>query len=1388
MTISHSGSADVVSLQPAPKFPIDIIFLTYNRTDYFRRTLEALKNNTRYPYRIIVVDNNSAAEMRQFLKDNAALFAHLILNDENYFTAAFQRGIACATSDPYILCDPDILVPRMDGACWLERLLALHRQHPEMGMIALNLDPSNKPAKLPDVYIGEKQPYNDEIMLCNVGTVMQLISRRYFDGRYQTDWEACEEIRNNGGKVGFARKIVAYHLGWDEERDYPEHLLEKHRFFMEKYGADTYRMYTENKELLDQMNRKVPDYYSCSRPDVQEMVSVTSRRILDVGCAAGRLGAELKKRQQAEVWGVEYVADAAALAADELDRVITGSIEDALSQLPDGYFDTIICADVLEHLVNPWQVLLDLRSKLSDAGELVASIPNVRHWSVVRALLEGHWQYCDAGILDRTHLRFFTLEGVVQLFDVAGFMLTELYGRDLEADYSPPKKLLNALAAAGLDVSTLKENSQHYQYLAKGKPAGRTAKLSAGQESSRVPEAPLVSMVMLTWNQLEYTKNCLASIQRTVRLPFELIVVDNGSADGTVDWLRQQAALDSRIRLVENSENRGFAAGNNQGIELASGRYVLLINNDLLFFDQWLEGLLELFERYPDAGIVGPMTDHASGQQVVAEAAGLSAEELAVFAKSFRERWRGRVIHCRRVVGFCMLFRRELSDQIGLLDEAFGSGNYEDDDFCLRAELAGYRNLLAGDIFVHHAGGASFSGNSLDREAANLRNRRIFTKKWNPAALNEHALRRWLGLSALEEAERMALRGKIDQASDLIVSRSIALNPDWPEPYFRLCRLLTTAGRLPEALAVIGELPEGTDPIRRGELEVAVLVALGDVSAQQLVERLLAEQPENSSALCARGVLAHRASNLQLAEVSFRHALSVDTSNAEAAAALGLILWAADDISGAVDLFMRAAMLQPCNSRLLSLAFEAARSTGAWERLHLILAEGVRLYPDSLATSTMLIDLCEQTGRTEEAVRHLGLMLARFGIDDALIGRAIELRKQLKPRPIIADDDGSVSLCMIVKNEERNLARCLTSAMPVVDQLVVVDTGSTDRTVMLAEAFGAHLLHHAWNNDYAAARNAAIDAATGAWILVLDADEALAERDYPLLREAMQHDRKVAWQVLTRNYTENTSSQGWELNDGRYPLEQAADGWYPSRKVRLFPRLPGLRFSGKVHEMVEPALRQADIIIRPAPFVVHHYGELDQLARRIRQQRYYGMGQEKLADEPDNTELIAELALQAGELGYPDQALDLWDRLLKKLPGHPEALFNRSHALISLGRYNEALQDAAEAFRRMPEHKESGLNLALAELHTGDTARAEELTEQLYRKNSGWPPLTALRLAIAIITNNGMAVDECRHELAAGNHGVTAYLTKLGATLEAAGRRDAAAGLSIWLKETHGDN
>ena len=231
-------------------------------------------------------------------------------------------------------------------------------------------------------------------------------------------------------------------------------------------------------------------------------------------------------------------------------------------------------------------------------------------------------------------------------------------------------------------------------------PAG-SRPAAAGSESKETV-ADLVSIVILACNELRYTKECVASIRRHTPEPHEIIFIDNGSKDETISWLRALVKENPKYKLIENKTNLGFARGCNQGLKAATGEYLLLLNNDVVVTEGWLGGLRECLQSSPKIGIVGPMTNQISGIQKIENVGYGSLERLDEYARGFREKNRHRRIQCRRLVGFCMLFRRRLIDEIGLLDETFGTGNFEDDDFCLRAELAGFRNLIAGDVFIHH--------------------------------------------------------------------------------------------------------------------------------------------------------------------------------------------------------------------------------------------------------------------------------------------------------------------------------------------------------------------------------------------------------------------------------------------------------------------------------------------------------------------------------------------------------------------------------------------------------------------------------------------------------------------------------------------------------------
>jgi len=163
------------------------------------------------------------------------------------------------------------------------------------------------------------------------------------------------------------------------------------------------------------------EYFGNSREDLCALIPETARSVLEVGCGAGGTGRVLRRQGRGPIIGVEIHPDAAAAARNVFDRVIVGDVEALDLTEYRGFFDCILYGDVLEHLRDPWQVLSDARDLLKPGGVVIASIPNVRHYTVwVDLVARGRWEYQDSGLLDRTHLRFFTRASILDLFARAG--------------------------------------------------------------------------------------------------------------------------------------------------------------------------------------------------------------------------------------------------------------------------------------------------------------------------------------------------------------------------------------------------------------------------------------------------------------------------------------------------------------------------------------------------------------------------------------------------------------------------------------------------------------------------------------------------------------------------------------------------------------------------------------------------------------------------------------------------------------------------------------------------------------------------------------------------------------------------------------------------------
>jgi GT2 family glycosyltransferase len=239
------------------------------------------------------------------------------------------------------------------------------------------------------------------------------------------------------------------------------------------------------------------------------------------------------------------------------------------------------------------------------------------------------------------------------------------------------------------------------------------------------------SIIIVTYNNLIFTRLCLESVLANTEHPqYEIIVVDNGSNDGTPAYLRDLSRHNRHVRALFNDCNCGFAAANNQGLAIATGDVLVLLNNDTLVPPGWLTRLVSHLED-EDVGLVGPVTNRAPNEAQI-DVAYHTYSEFVQFAREYPQAHDRELFDIPMLAMFCTAMRRQVYECIGPLDERFAVGMFEDDDYAMRVWSAGYRVVCAEDVFVHHFGQASIGELALTGDYGALfhTNRRRFEQKW----------------------------------------------------------------------------------------------------------------------------------------------------------------------------------------------------------------------------------------------------------------------------------------------------------------------------------------------------------------------------------------------------------------------------------------------------------------------------------------------------------------------------------------------------------------------------------------------------------------------------------------------------------------------------------
>lgn len=848
---------------------------------------------------------------------------------------------------------------------------------------------------------------------------------------------------------------------------------------------------------------------------------------------------------------------------------------------------------------------------------------------------------------------------------------------------------------------------------------------------------------------------CVNSIQQhTLPDNYEILLVDNNAGEERLTWAQQVCQKNPCCRIIEPLQGQGAANIWNSAVEFAAYEVMALLPNDSVVPEHWLSDLLECMNSMSGVGPVGSMSNRTGGIQQDSNAENLDSESFLDYAKNFRKENRH-----RRIAGVealspaCVIFRKKLLNRIGEFDSNFKTETLLIEDFCRRSALMGHLNVIAGDVLVYQSHSQTNKSNESDSDEIITIDRQVYAEKWNGFDAGGIVEREIRIQKLIVVAETGFQRGLVNQATETLLN-GIGAYPDEKKIYLALAEGLVNYGQYQNALDVLNGMPdiEAENDSQRQGIAVSAIIqkpnanpnrclwfnpeikkielmgychqGLDDLAkADHLADQILALSPNSAFAFNLKGMIAYKNNDPQSAQSLFEKAIATDPGYAEAYTNLGVILWDMEKPDDALGSFQRGFVLYPVDIDIAAAYHSAISELGHFHQAERFIRSAAGLYPHSKNIQYLFIDVLIQQNKTQAAMEKIEAAVTEFGVDDGILSSAVKIRESLGPMEIDKSDLSrpSVSLCMIVKNEEKYLAGCLNSVKPIVDEMIVVDTGSDDATKDIAQAFGAKVYDFKWSDDFAEARNYSLSKASGDWILIMDADEIISPIDYNLFAELVHLPREtpVAYSINTRNYTNLANNVGWMPNDGAYFQEQAGIGWLPSAKVRLYYRgESNIRFEGAVHEMLDPSLKRQGVEIETCSIQIHHYDRLYKERFDKKKEIYYQIGRKKLEEIGDDIVALKELAVQATNMEKNEEAIELWGRFIALKPEKlllSEAYVNLCTIYARLGDFEKALKLSMRAVKMCPNMKEAQYNLAMAQLHTGNANEAVSLFRKLTR-------------------------------------------------------------------------
>jgi len=310
---------------------------------------------------------------------------------------------------------------------------------------------------------------------------------------------------------------------------------------------------------------------------------------------------------------------------------------------------------------------------------------------------------------------------------------------------------------------------------------------------------------------------------------------------------------------------------------------------------------------------------------------------------------------------------------------------------------------------------------------------------------------------------------------------------------------------------------------------------------------------------------------------------------------------------------------------------------------------------------------------------------------------------------------------MIVRDEEKYIAGCLNSVKEIVDEIVVVDTGSKDRTVEIAKGLGAKVFDFVWNDDFSAARNFSLGKATGDWILVLDADETMAEDDLDKIREGINQKENSAdaFFLMQRNYSNNPGALGFVALQQKTREAKDFKGFYPSKIIRLFRNKKDFAFQGKVHETVDDSIARSGGSTASLNIPIHHYQEEKGGQSFVEKQlKYLELCREKVKENPND----AKAYLDIGIIYYrfrndAESAIKSFQKAIELKQDFSEAYYNLGCIYVDKGNTDDAIKNFQASLKINPANINCLNNLGLAQIKKGSHGEAIKTFKTLLKIN-----------------------------------------------------------------------